>query len=135
VVTRARPPGLRSLVGAGFDPYAQATHALYVGLYRIASRTPAARAPRLAPEQLATLQRAYVRRPDRTSNDGMVPTLSEVRGRVITAAWADHLDVIGHFRAPNHVPPHFDWLSSGSGFDRPQFERVWRAVAAFAAGK
>jgi hypothetical protein len=31
------------------------------------------------------------------------------------------------------VPPHFDWLTSGSGFDRPQFEQVWREVLAFLA--
>ena len=47
VVTRARPPGIRSAIGAGISPYAQTTHAVYVALYRIASRTPAAHQPRL----------------------------------------------------------------------------------------
>jgi hypothetical protein len=40
VVTQARPPGLRSFLGAGFDPYAQSTHALFAVLYRFASSTP-----------------------------------------------------------------------------------------------
>ncbi|WP_242342510.1 esterase/lipase family protein [Anaeromyxobacter terrae] len=133
VVTRARPPGLRSAIGAGLNPYAQTTHAVYVALYRVASRTPVAHQPRLTRAQAATLRRAYGWRTDARANDGMVPTLSQVWGDVIHAAWADHLDVIGHFHHPTHVPPHFDWLTSGSGFDRQQFERVWREVAAYVA--
>jgi triacylglycerol lipase len=133
VVTRARPPGIRSAIGAGISPYAQTTHAVYVALYRIASRTPAAHQPRLTRAQAAILRRAYGWRTDVRANDGMVPTLSQVRGDVIHAAWADHLDVIGHFHLPTRVPPHFDWLTSGSGFDRAQFEQVWREVAAYVA--
>ena len=133
VVTRARPPGIRSAIGAGISPYAQTTHAVYVGLYRVASRTPPERQPRLTRAQAAILRRAYGWRTDARANDGMVPTLSQVWGDVIHAAWADHLDVIGHFHLPTRVPPHFDWLTSGSGFDRSQFEHVWREVAAYVA--
>jgi triacylglycerol lipase len=129
VVTRAQPPGLRSLLGAGLDPYAQATHALYVGLYRLASGTPRERAPRLSRAQGEALTRAYGRLPDLRANDGMVPTLSQVWGEVIAAVWADHHDVIGHFHRPTHVPPHFDWLHSGTGFDRPGFVATWRAAS------
>jgi triacylglycerol lipase len=129
VVARARPPGLRSLVGAGFGPYAQATHALYVGLYRLASGTPTERAPRLSRAQAEALTHAYGRLPDLRANDGMVPTLSQVWGEVIAAVWADHHDVIGHFHHPTHVPPHFDWLHSGTGFDRAGFVATWRAAA------
>lgn len=129
VVTRAQPPGLRSFLGAGLGPYAQATHALYVGLYRLASGTPRERAPRLSRAQGEALTRAYGRLPDLRANDGMVPTSSQVWGEVIAAVWADHHDVIGHFDRPTHVPPHFDWLHSGSGFDRPAFVATWRAVA------
>jgi hypothetical protein len=135
LVARARPPGLRSALSAGFDPYAQATHALFVGLYRIAARTDPAKTPRLAPEQRLALRRALGRATDVRANDGMVPTLSQVWGEVVGAAWADHHDLIGHFDAPGHVPPHFDWLTSGSGFDRPQFEALWRTAAAWLAGR
>jgi len=45
--------------------------------------------------------------------------------------WADHLDVIGHFHHPTHVPPHFDWLTSGSGHTRQDFLATWEAVASF----
>lgn len=133
VVTQGRPPGLRSALASGLDPYAQASHAIYVGLYRIASRYPLDRAPRLGRAQADVLRSAYGRIPDRRANDGMVPTLSQVWGDVVAAVRADHHDVIGHFHHPSHVPPHFDWLTSGTGFGRAAFEQVWREVAAYLA--
>lgn len=133
VVTRARNPGLRSLLRAGLDPYAQATHGLYIGLHRFASRTPRSQLTHLAGPQADALRRVYGRIPDVADNDGIVPTLSQVWGDVIAAVWADHHDVIGHFHQPTHVPPHFDWVASGTGFDRAGFEAVWRSVALYAA--
>jgi triacylglycerol lipase len=132
VVTRARPPGVRSFLSAGLDAYAQATHGLFVALYRLASRS---RADLLVPpEPVAALTRAFRRPVDHHTNDGMVPTLSQLRGELIRAAWADHHDVIGHFHHPTHVPPHFDWVASGSRFTRARFVSLWREVAAFVAG-
>lgn len=133
VVTRARPPGVRSLLAAGLDPYAQATHALFAALYRLAAGTPRDRAPRLSRAQGEALTRAYGRLPDLRANDAMVPTVSQVWGEVLAAVWADHHDVIGHFRGPTHVPPHLDWLASGSGFDRAAFVATWGAVAEWLA--
>jgi triacylglycerol lipase len=134
VVTRARPPGFRSFFTAGLDAYAQATHALFVVLYRFASTTHGDRRPRVTAEHAAVLRRAYGRIPDLRANDGIVPTLSQLRGDPIAAVWADHHDVIGHFHLPKHVPPHFDWVASGTGFDRRQFEAVWRDIAAYLVG-
>ena len=133
VVTQARPPGLRSLLAAGRSPYAQATHALFVGLYRFASRSPAGWMPPLDEAKVAVLRRAYGRIPAASANDGIVPTLSQVRGTLLHATWADHHDVLGHFNAPTLVPPHFDWMASGSGFDRPHFQALWQDVTAFLA--
>jgi triacylglycerol lipase len=133
VVIRARTPGLRSTLNAGPRPYVQATHALYAALYRLAARTAKERRPPLAPEQAAALRRAFGEEPDARANDGIVPTLSQVWGQVVHAAWADHLDVIGHFDHPTHVPPHFDWLTSGTGFERADFDALWDDVAAFVA--
>lgn len=133
VVTRARPPGLGSAVKAGLDPYAQATHAMYVALHRIAGRTPEERARLLTPAEAHVLRKHFVRPVDLDANDGMVPTTSQLWGEVVAGVWADHLDVIGHFHHPTHVPPHFDWLASGTGFTRAQFERLWKKVAAWLA--
>ena len=72
--------------------------------------------------------------PSPGENDGIVPTLSQACGRVVHAAVADHLDVLGHFRDAAHDPPHVDWLVSGSGFDRRRFEALWADVAHFLVG-
>ena len=134
VVTQARPPGLKSLWAAGLSPYAQATHALFVGLYRFSSSTPEGWLPRLDRPAVEALRRAYGRVPPARANDGIVPTLSQVRGQVVHATWADHHDVLGHFHGPTQVPPHFDWVASGSGFDRRRFTALWRDAAQFLAG-
>jgi triacylglycerol lipase len=131
VVTQARGAGLRSLMSAGLSPYAHANHALYVCISQLAARVPAERAPTLEEAQRAALVKSYGALPGRRANDGIIPTLSQPWGHVLRAVWADHLDVIGHFHHPTHVPPHFDWLTSGSGYDRENFLATWDAVATF----
>jgi len=130
VVTLGQPPGVRSTLAAGLDPSAHATHALYGVLHRLAGRATED-PPALDRAQTAALRRAYGSVPTAEANDGVVPTRSQVWGTVVHAAAADHLDVIGHFADATHVPPHFDWLASGSEFDRTRFEAVWRNVARF----
>jgi len=131
VITQAARPGLRSTLAAGLDPAAQATHAIYAALHRLAGATPARRAPALTPAAVRTLRNALGAVPSEAANDGIVPTRSQVWGRILGAARADHLDVLGHFRDGTMDPPHVDWLTTGSGFDRPRFERLWGAVARF----
>jgi len=128
VVTRGRAPGVGSTFAAGFDPSAQASHAVYQTLYRLASLPPS-RLPALAPAQARRLRRAYGTLPGAAPSDGIVPTRSQPWGDVIHAAQADHLDVIGHFREDATAPRHVDWLTSGSGFDVERFEAVWADVA------
>jgi hypothetical protein len=133
VVTRARPPGIGSAVAAGLDPSAQASHAVYQALYRLAGRTTPTNWPKLTRKQARALQRAYGKLPSCNANDGVVPTLSQVWGDVIHVVRAYHLDVIGHFHDPAHEPPHFDWLATGTGFDRRRFEALWTDVARYVA--
>jgi triacylglycerol lipase len=66
------------------------------------------------------------------SNDGVVPTLSQLRGRVVHAARADHLDVVGHFTLAAENTS--DWLPSGAGFTVEAFEALWDSVAGAIAG-
>src|SRR5439155_1503113 len=123
VLRFGRPP-----LAAGLDPSAQASHAVYQALYRLASRTPQVRAPALAPAQARRLRRAYGTLPGAGANDGIVPTRSQPWGDVIHAAQADHLDVIGHFHDKGKPPRHADWLTTGSGFDAERFEALWADV-------
>jgi len=131
VVTRARPPGMLSALSAGLDPAAQASHAVYQALYRLASRTPVRRAPAIPRTAAGVLRRAYGALPTAKDNDGVVPTRSQPWGEVIHATQADHLDAIGHFADPTHEPVHVDWLATGTGFDRRRFEALWSDVLAF----
>ena len=125
VITRARRPGLRGVLGAGVSPYAQASNALYVACHHLA----AAGGPALA-AQAAALRSRW---PDIgvEDNDGMVPTASQPWGQTIAAIDADHLDVIGHFTGDDIEPPHYDWIRTGTGYRRPAFESTWAAVFAF----
>lgn len=67
------------------------------------------------------------------TNDGIVPTLSQLHGRVLHVARADHLDVVGHYTlAGGHTA---DWLPSGAGYTPQAFEATWDAVAAAIAGE
>ena len=134
VVAQAARPSLRSTLGVGIDPAAQVTHALYRALYRLIAAAPGRDAPRLAAHQARALRRSYRAMPSPDGNDGIVPTRSQAWGRVIHAALADHLDVLGHFRDAAHDPPHIDWLVTGSGFDRRRFEALWADVARFLVG-
>ncbi|MGH7895856.1 MAG: esterase/lipase family protein [Candidatus Binatia bacterium] len=134
VLSQARTPGVGTTLAAGLDPSAQATHAIYVALHRLAAQTTPAQMPPLTREQVRAARHFYGKQPDAAANDGVVPTRSQAWGQIIHAARADHLDVVGHFADAAHVPPHVDWLTTGSGFNRPRFEALWTAVAGYLAG-
>src|SRR5690606_27443388 len=102
VTATARPPRQLARFGLGVSPWAQLTYSLYTWLHH----------------QIG-------------AGDGIVPAQSQRRGPVLYEARGDHLDVIGHFDDPAHVPPHTDWITTGSGFDRAQFEALWTEVARF----
>jgi hypothetical protein len=134
VMTRARPPGLRGPVEIGLDPLAQVSHAIYQGLYRLcATADPSCLATPDEVQRHALIER-YGKVPAAQANDGLVPTRSQLNGAVIHVARADHHDVIGYFDDRKHNPPHLDWVATGSGFRRSDFERLWADVARFMVG-
>lgn len=133
VVAKAVRPSLWSTLRVGLDPAGQVTHALYGALYQLAAATPQRRSPPLEPEVARALRHAYGETPSAAANDGIVPTRSQAWGRLLHAAVADHLDVLGHFRDPSRDPPHVDWLVTGSAFDRAGYEALWGDVARFLA--
>ncbi|MBL8350099.1 MAG: hypothetical protein JNL87_07260 [Burkholderiaceae bacterium] len=61
-------------------------------------------------------------------NDGFVPTMSQLHGRLLHAASADHLDIVGHYSLAGGRTA--DWLPSGAGFTPEGFAAAWDAVAA-----
>ncbi|HTL31905.1 MAG TPA: hypothetical protein VL326_02205 [Kofleriaceae bacterium] len=104
ISAHAAPPSVRARLKLGVHPYQQATYSLYAWLHRRVGE-----------------------------GDGIVPLASQSHGESLYQARADHLDVLGHFADGDAKPPHVDWLNSGSGFDRPQFEALWTSVARFIA--
>ena len=76
----------------------------------------------------AALEQALGFKPTPGVNDGIVPTLSQLHGRLLHVARADHLDVVGHYTLAGGRTA--DWLPSGAGFTPAAFEATWDAVAA-----
>lgn len=66
---------------------------------------------------------------DATSNDGIVPALSQLYGKPSVVVVGDHLDVVGQFRYSGGDALS-DWLPSGSRFDEARFRYVWQTIAA-----
>ncbi|MBU1219934.1 hypothetical protein KKF34_07970 [Myxococcota bacterium] len=62
------------------------------------------------------------------SNDGVVPSLSQVYGENPKIVVSDHLDIVGQYPWAGG-DPYADWLPSGSGFDTARFEYVWSIIA------
>lgn len=63
---------------------------------------------------------------DSKANDGVVPSLSQVYGRIVDVVVADHLDVVGQFEGEDL---YGDWLPSGSDYHQAEFTATWDKVA------
>ncbi len=133
VVMKSRAPGWRTMRAIGLDPYRQASHLVYRFLHWV-SIDSRAHYPTPTPQQARILVDQYEEVPGAKDSDGIVPTLSQLWGELVYAGSGDHLDVCGHFDDLDHVPPHYDWLATGSRFDRTQFEALWGAVTDFLLG-
>lgn len=132
VVTAAAQPSVQTAFSLGLSPYAQGSHAVFHTLWNFTARFVAEHGlPDTAVDAHRQLMAELGRIPSSRDNDGIVPTLAQFHGDLISAVSADHHDVIGHFEEPSHDPPHVDWLISRSGFRRPQFEKLWRDVARY----
>ena len=128
VVTGVQRPLLRSVLDPRGGLHRQATHALFTTLSTLTRGLPERYLEPLSTQQEERLQGSPALALAAT-NDGIVPSRSQVWREVIAAVPSDHLDIIGHFS--HGAAGHSDWLRSGAGFSRPKFERVWRSVANF----
>ena len=129
-IVTAAPPPPRYYSTKEFLSLARATMAgAFTLLHAITSRAHRHYPyPRAGIEALATFVHKVPFEIDERTNDGIVPTLSQVYGEVLDLVVGDHLDVVGQF--PNASPdPHSDWLPSGSGYDEARFLATWQVVA------
>jgi hypothetical protein len=110
------------------DPEYVALRALFRLLHALTSRPhPRYPYPEPTPAARRALEHALGFKLTPGVNDGIVPTLSQLHGRVLHVARADHLDVVGHYTLAGGRTA--DWLPSGAGFTPEAFEATWDAVA------
>jgi hypothetical protein len=128
VVAAAPPPAFKRLGEMG-SIERMTGYAIFTVLHTLTSREhrhyPYPSPPALAWQEISDKLPLTV---SSGTNDGVVPTLSQVHGDVISAVVADHLDVVGQFRGSGGLP-YADWLPSGSRFNNPAFEQIWDSVA------
>ena len=111
------------------DPEYLALRALFRLLHGLASRPhPHYPYPKVPAATQKLLDQALGFKATPRSSDGIVPTLSQLHGRLLHVARADHLDVVGHYSLAGGRTA--DWLPSGAGFTPEGFEAAWDAVAA-----
>jgi triacylglycerol lipase len=120
-------------LGELLDPEYIALRALFRLLHGLTARQhPRYPYPKPSPAVQRRLDRALGFETTPRTSDGIVPTLSQLHGRVLHVARADHLDVVGHYTLAGGRSA--DWLPSGAGFTPEAFEATWDAVAAAIAG-
>ncbi len=132
IVTCAAPPRFRLLLRSLLQLYTQIMYPLYWLLHRVSREKNDDLRKCHDAEQLSVVDTGLGRAVQGSDSDGVVPSLSQVWGRVLHVARADHLDVVGQYGAVGSGGGG-DWLPSSSGFDRVAFEAVWDAVADFIA--
>jgi len=137
----APPPSVRTFVQSLSGPWSAASGVLFDVLHEIASRYDTrypCGSPDVTKENEPILSGAFGRVPGFRANDGIVPIRSQIWGKLVWAGYADHLDVLGHFRdnppaagrdAGAGPPRHLDWLCSGSRFDVARFGMMVSAIA------
>ena len=128
IVAAAPPASIKKLVSLMARDRAP-TPLLFRLLYALAAREhPAYPYPSPAESVMPQVQAALPFELNRETNDGVVPTLSQIYGQPILTVVGDHLDVVGQFRNAGG-DRMADWLPSGSSFNEETFVRVYDAVA------
>ncbi len=106
------------------------TMAIYALAHTLASRDrPNYPYPAPSGDALQLIRTKFNFRVDERTNDGIVPTLSQIWGEVGGAHKGDHLDVVGQYARSEGGKHYRGWLRSGTQFGDHEFERLWGVVA------
>lgn len=133
VVAAVPTPRVELTAKSVLNPDYVALRALFRLLHGLAARPhPHYPYPRPSAATQRLLDRALGFRATPAVNDGVVPTLSQIHGRLLHVARADHLDVVGHYTLAGGRTA--DWLPSGAAFTTEAFEATWESVAEAIAG-
>lgn len=129
-------PSPKAVVTAGnlLDPEYLALRSLFRALHGLTSQAhPRYPYPKPTAAVRHRVDRELGFRTTSATSDGIVPTLSQLHGRLLHVARADHLDIVGHYTLAGGRTA--DWLPSGAGFTTAEFEAAWDSVAAAIAGQ
>jgi triacylglycerol lipase len=128
VVTGVPRPLERFRLKEVLDPEYVALRSLFRLLHALTGQAhPRYPYPKPAKATQHLLNRGLGLRTTTAISDGIVPTLSQLHGRLLHAVRADHLDVVGHYTLAGGSSGN--WLPSGAGFTREAFDATWEAVA------
>ncbi|MBS3803830.1 MAG: hypothetical protein KGY54_04725 [Oleiphilaceae bacterium] len=129
-ITASPPPSTKLLLPQLGNLYQPFTHLIYKLCYQLAQKEhPHYPYPRAVADMLTAVADTVELPIDANSNDGIVPTLSQVWGKVGGVYQADHMDVVGHFQHVNDGRSYHTWMMSGSGFNGDRFATIWRDIS------
>ena len=129
-VTAAPPPRPSWSTWKGANLYNPITMAIYAASYLIASREHRNYPyPSLAKKLRNKIQAKIPFRLTRGTNDGIVPTLSQIWAKLGDVIVGDHLDVVGQFPQVVKGKRYAGWLHSGANFREEQFQKLWSDIA------
>jgi len=132
VAAAAPPPSSLKAAKKVRGPYMAMTAALYSTLYQITSQHHERYGyARPSNTELKNITDALGKTPSDEHNDGIVPTLSMIWGKMIWTEEADHLDTLGHFYDDQKPVIHTDWLTSGAHINRSRFLHMMSKIAEF----
>ena len=126
-VSAAPPPRRPALTR---DVYAMVSRAVYAIVWRIASNEHRNYPyPSPARELADQIRAALPFELNVGTNDGIVPTLSQVWAQLGGVVVGDHLDCVGQFPHYESGERYAGWIDSGAGFDDARFELLWDGIA------
>lgn len=129
-ITASPPPNPKYFIPNVKDLYRAFTHGIYAVCYEITKREHRHYPyPVQDKSVLEEMKKTISFKIDGTTNDGIVPTLSQFWGNVGGIIEADHMDVVGQFKHVYQEKPYSSWLCSGSGFDEQRFQNLWTQIA------
>jgi hypothetical protein len=132
VATAAPAPRALRFAQRVRSPYGALTAAMYTTLYQFTSQRPSGYDyAKPTNTELGILQSGIAEAITDELNDGVVPTLSMIWGKLLWAGEGDHLDVLGHFQDDVKPRLHVDWMTSGARFTRARFAALMDSVASF----
>ena len=113
------------------DVYSAFSRLLYTASYTLASKEHRHYPyPSPAHALASEIRQALPFELDAGTNDGIVPTLSQVWAELGGVVVGDHLDVVGQYPHARGDERFSGWMDSGAGFDDARFESLWRSIAA-----